>query len=91
MFYRIVKAPPGYAPDQKYLVAAYETMDARSKKCNVKKADGGLFVATVEEARRMIPNNATPHSFEPNDQFLELWEAEDCRSSKRSSGQAFSE
>ena len=88
MFYRIVKAPPGYAPDQNYLVAAYQTMDARSKKCNITKADGSLFAATLEEARRMIPTNATPHSFEPTDQFLEVWEAEDGQSSKRSTAQS---
>jgi len=75
MFYRIIKAPPGYAPDQNYLVAAYETVDACSKKYNVRNADGTLFAATLEEARRMMPTNAKPHQFEPTDQFLELWEA----------------
>jgi hypothetical protein len=76
MFFRIIKSPPGYAPDQMYLVAAYETEDARSKSYNVKKADGTSFAATLEEARRMMPNNATPLAFEPDGQFLELWKAE---------------
>lgn len=75
MFFRIVKAPPGYAPDQKYLVAAYETEDAYSKSYNVKKDNETFFAASLEEARRMMPNNATPRFFEPDGQFLELWEA----------------
>jgi hypothetical protein len=91
MFYRIINAPPGYAPDQKYLVAAYETTDTCSKKCSVTKADGSLFAATIEEARQMIPSNATRHSFEPTDQFLELWEAEDGRSSERPGGREIPE
>ena len=74
MFFRIVKAPPGYAPAQKFLVAAYETEDACSKSYNVRKADGTLFASTLEEARRLMPSNATRLSFEPDGQFLELWE-----------------
>jgi hypothetical protein len=77
LFFRIIEAPPGYAPDQKYLVAAYETKDPSSRRYNVKKADGTLFAATLEEARRMMPDNATPLSFEPDSQLLELWEAEE--------------
>jgi hypothetical protein len=77
MFFRIIKAPPGYPPDQKYLVAAYETKDARSKRYDVMKTDGSLFAATIEEARQMIPNNSMPLSFEPDGQFLELWGVEE--------------
>jgi hypothetical protein len=75
MFYRIIKTPPGYELDQKYIVAAYETRDARSMSYNLIRDDGTLFTATLEEARQMMPSNAKPVSIEPDGQFLELWEA----------------
>ena len=75
MFYRIIKAPPGYAVEQKYLVAAYETMDLLSRKHNVTREDGTLFATTLEEAREMLPKNAKQQPYQPSDQFLELWEA----------------
>ena len=56
MFYRILKAPPGYPPEQQYQVVAYETLAYDSPKFWVTKEDGGNAVATLEEARRMIPN-----------------------------------
>ncbi len=74
MFYRIIKAPPGFAPDQKYMVAAYETLDMSSKKFEVKRKDGTLFAATLDEARQMMPSKARCCHFEPFGQFLELWE-----------------
>lgn len=75
MFYRIIKVPPGYAPEHKYVVAAYDTRDALSKKYDVRKDDGTRFAATLEDARRMLPENATQLLFEPSEQFVELWEA----------------
>lgn len=83
MFYRIIKAPPGYAAGQNYLVAAYETRDALSKNYKVRRDDGTLFAATLEDARRMLPENAKQLPFEPIAQFLELWEAESEPGSER--------
>jgi hypothetical protein len=74
VFYRILKAPPGYGPDQNYLVAIYETLDYDSMKRSITKQDGSKFAATREEARNMIPRSAIRLPFEPEYQFLELWE-----------------
>ena len=73
MIYRILKAPPGYAPEEQYYVAAYETTDYDSYKFEIKNDHGSKFVATQEEARRLIPINAKSLPFEPKNQFLELW------------------
>ena len=75
MFYRILKAPPGYSPEQQYLVAAYETLAYDSSKFWVTTDDGNTFVATLEEARRVIPKGARLLPSQPDHQFLELWEA----------------
>jgi hypothetical protein len=74
MFYRILRAPPGYPPDQQYLVAAYETLDYASSKFWLTKDDGSKFTATLEEARRLIPSGARHLPSQPDHQFLELWE-----------------
>jgi hypothetical protein len=74
MFYRILQAPPGYPPDQQYLVAAYETTDYASSKYWLTKDDGSKFMATLEEARRLIPSHAKRLPSQPDHQFLELWE-----------------
>lgn len=75
MFYRILLAPPGYSPHEKYSVCAYESMDPLSRSFDLKKSDGTRFAATLEEARRMIPDSAKPCGYGPIDQFLEVWEA----------------
>jgi hypothetical protein len=74
MFYRIFRAPPGYRPDQQYLVAAYEATDFDSFKFFLTTHDGSKFIATLEEARRLIPSCARRLPWEPDHQFLELWE-----------------
>jgi hypothetical protein len=42
---------------------------------NVRRADGTLFTATLEEARSLLPSDARRLAFGPEYQFLELWEA----------------
>jgi hypothetical protein len=74
MIYRILKSPPGYPSDQNYLVAAYNNLDYKSSICYLETEDGRRFVATLEEARRLIPDHAKRIPFEPENQFLELWE-----------------
>jgi hypothetical protein len=75
MYYRIIEAPPGYGPDENYMVAAYDTADASSLKYTVRKTDGSIFFAsTLEEARKMLPPDAKRVPFEPYYQSLELWE-----------------
>ncbi len=75
MIYRILAAPPGYPPGCNYMVAAYETLEYDSCVGNVRRADGTRFTATLEEARDLLPIDARQLPFEPEHQFLELWEA----------------
>jgi len=70
MIYRILNAPPGYPDDQKYMVVAYENLDYDSRVLN---DEGTRFVATLDEARRMIPKDTDRLPFEPLNQFLELY------------------
>jgi hypothetical protein len=85
MFYRIMMAPPGYAPHQRYMVAAYRTLELPATgSVGLNNADGSPFFSSLEEARRVIPANAKKLPFEPRWQFFELWEASDsadCTSS----------
>jgi hypothetical protein len=74
MFYRIMKAPPGYPPEQQYLVGAYQSLAYDSYLSPITKADGSRFAATLDEARRMVPAGARLLSSPPEDQFVELWE-----------------
>lgn len=74
MYYRIMRAPPGYPEDQKYLVGRYKNADTCDGFAGyLKKEDGTRFAATLEEARYMLPENSTLMPFKPVDQFLELW------------------
>jgi hypothetical protein len=75
MFYRIMTAPPGYGPDQRYLVAAYGSLDFTSYQGCLRTEGGSLFAKTIEEARSMIPEGAVQLPFEQHYQFIELWEA----------------
>ena len=75
MFYRILKAPPGYPPNQQYLVGAYQALDYDSYVFPVTKVDGSRFAATLHEAREMIPKGARLLPSQPESFFLELWEA----------------
>lgn len=74
MFFRIIAAPPGYAADERYMVAAYESLEFDSCQSTLLSPSGSKFAATIEEARKMIPGSARPLRFEPDCQFLELWE-----------------
>ena len=74
-FYRILEAPPGYAPSQKHLVVAYEMMAYSSSMFEVKRADGSRFASTLKEARKMIPRSAKLCPFVRDHQFIELWKA----------------
>ena len=77
MFFRILHAPPGYPHEKQYLVAIYRTLDYDSSESWVTNDAGSKFFSTIEEARRVIPSNARQLPFEPEDQFVELWEAPD--------------
>jgi hypothetical protein len=74
MFYRIFKSPPGYPPDQQYMASAYETLAYDSSTFWLATKDGRRMVATVEDARAMLPAGARQLPFEVDHQFLELWE-----------------
>ena len=74
MYYRILKAPPGYGPDRNFMVVAYETLELSSQLGRGKKYAGALFARTLEEARLHIPTPASQLPFEPDHQFVELWE-----------------
>jgi hypothetical protein len=74
MYYRIVNNVPGYPPEQQYMVAAYETL-AYEHAFALRKPDGSRYLATLEEARQLLPPGAKCLSSQPEDQFLELWEA----------------
>jgi hypothetical protein len=75
MFYRILRSPPGYPEDQKFMVSAYETLDIQSHVAPLKTPDGRKMFATLEEARALLPAEARRLPFETDHQFLELWEA----------------
>lgn len=78
MFYRVLAAPPGYPAHQKYMVAEYTALDFDSCRGNVKTTDGSRFFATLEEARKAIPCDGRQLPFEPEYQFLELWESSEA-------------
>lgn len=78
MLYRIIEAPPGYPPDQNYMVAMYRTLDYDTLCGRVRNAGGSQFFETVEAARKAIPANARRLPFDRDHQFLELWEAPDA-------------
>lgn len=75
MFFRIIAAPPGYPPHERYMVAAYDSLEFGSLRYSLSTARGGKFAATLDEARSMIPIAARRVFVEPEDQFLELWES----------------
>ena len=74
MFYRIMTAPPGQGPQEKFMVGVYETLKFGSCVGSLRQKDGGRFFASLEEARRMLPAGARRLTFVAEDQFLELWE-----------------
>jgi hypothetical protein len=55
------------------MVVAYKTLDFES---SVKKTGGTIFAATLEAARSLLPGDARRLPFEPEYQFLELWETD---------------
>jgi hypothetical protein len=74
MIYRLMKSPPGYAPEQQYMVGAYRTLEFDSFEFILTTSKGSQFASTLDEARRLIPSCAKKLAFESIDQFLELWE-----------------
>lgn len=70
LFYRILNAPPGYP--ERYWVSAYTSLDFKS---SVKERP--RTAVTIDEARSLIPKGARQLPFEPQNQFLELWETDD--------------
>lgn len=74
-FYRIMNAPPVYAPHQRYMVAAYRTLELPSAIGRMNHSDGSAFFGSLEEAHGAIPADAKQLPFQPEHQFLELWEA----------------
>jgi hypothetical protein len=74
VFYRILRAPPGYPAHQKYMVSAYTTLEYSSSCGYIANEVGTRFFATLEEARQAMPQDARKLPFEQEDQFLELWE-----------------
>ena len=75
MLYRIVNVPPGYGPDEKYMVCAYRNTDLESKVCNLRNSEGSVFAATPEEARKMIPDGAICLTYLADELTIELWQA----------------
>ncbi|MDB5341898.1 MAG: hypothetical protein JWP89_275 [Schlesneria sp.] len=67
MFFRILKAPPGFPPEEQFRVVEYENADLDSRIIRWRS------VASLEEARRTIPSEAVRLPFEPMNQFLELY------------------
>ena len=76
MIYRILTAPPGYAPHEKYLVGEYANLDFDSSSRYMTNLDGSKFFATIEDAHKTIPSDARQLKFTPNKHefFIELWE-----------------
>lgn len=72
LFYRILNAPHGYPEEQRYVVSAYRSLEFNS---SIEK--NYRFAATITEARSLIPQGALQLPFEPQYQFLELWETDD--------------
>jgi hypothetical protein len=56
------------------MVGAYRTRDVSSYSTVLTASDGTRFFATIDEARKVLPNEARQQPFQPEDQFLELWE-----------------
>jgi hypothetical protein len=76
MYYRILMHPLHcWAPDIKYHVAMYRTLAFTSCCGTVPNPDGSDKFSTIEEARKVIPADAKQLPFQPEHQFLELWES----------------
>ena len=75
IFYRIMTAPPGYPPHQRYMIAAYKALEFDSCVDHVNNVDGSRFFANLDEARKAMPIDAKQLPFQPRHQFLELWES----------------
>ena len=67
MIFRLLKAPPGFPPEEQYWVVEYENLDLDSHNGRWQS------VASLNEARRLIPKDAVRLQFEPMGQFLELY------------------
>jgi hypothetical protein len=77
VFYRIMTAPPGYGPEEKFMVGIYETLKYSSCLGSLRNKDGSGFAATLEDARQMLPAGARRLPFVAEDHLLELWEADE--------------
>ena len=78
MFYRIIRAPPGYPAHQTFMLAAYETLACDSCKGGAKNVESSPFFESLEDARKAIPADARRLPCAPEYQFIELWES--CKS-----------
>ncbi len=74
MFFRIMSAPPGYGPEERFMVAGYPDRDFRLPGFSIFNDEGSRFAASLEEARAMLPKNAKRLPYERYCQYLELWE-----------------
>ncbi len=77
MIYRILLVPPGYAPNERFMVAKYQATNIRTSLGRITDASGAEYFSTIEGARRALPLGARQLPYEPEHQFLELWEAAD--------------
>ena len=76
MYYRINMHPfHCWPPDVSYMVAMYRTPEYASYCGIVSNPDGSDMFSTIEEARKSIPGDAKQLPFQPEHQFLELWES----------------
>jgi hypothetical protein len=76
MIYRINMHPLHcWPPNVKYMVAVYKTSEYASYCGVVTNSEGSDIFSTIEEARKAIPASAKQLPFQPEHQFLELWES----------------
>jgi hypothetical protein len=67
MFYWILRSPPGYPPDQAFMVSAYGTPEPLS---HIRQLG---FAASIDHARALIPAPRVRLDRQAFDQFVELW------------------
>ncbi len=65
------------APTSGFLVASYRSLDFDSSEDFFRTEDGSRFLATIEEARSIIPKEAVRLPFIQHYQFIELWKLDE--------------
>ena len=78
--FRILKAPPGFLPEEQYRLVEYENSDLDSHISRWRP------FASLEETRSMIPKDAVRLPFEPMNQFLELYSQDESNQQAPPSG-----